>query len=136
MKDRACIKFEAYLPDYNDESNKVIKITNAASEKTEEIEAVLKISSFLKEEKIANLNFHPDYIHLDNPKAKSQILQLCKKSNIADLLYSEQRNDFSHIVVYDNSHPNTTWTAKIPEKFHGASLKEERKLKGNIFYPN
>ena len=64
------------------------------------------------------------------------MLQLCKKDNIADLLYSEQRKDFSHIVVYDNSHPNTTWTAKISEKFHGASHKKDLKLKGNIFYPN
>ena len=125
-----------YLPDFNAETNKNFKITNAASGKTADIEAVLKISPFLEEEKIANLNFHADYINLNNPKAKSQILQLWKKSNIVDLLYSEQRNDFSHIVVYDNSQPNTTWTAKIPEKFYGASLKEDRKLKGNILYPN
>ena len=54
------------------------------------------------------------------------MLQLCKKDNIADLLYSEQRKDFSHIVDYVNSHPNATWTAKIPEKLHGASHKENR----------
>ena len=100
-----------YLPDNNAEPNQVFKITNAASGKTADIEAVIKISPVLEEEKIANLNFHVDYIHLDNPKAKSQILQLCKKSNIADLLYSEQRNDFSHIVVYDNGYLNITWTA-------------------------
>ncbi len=82
------------MPDYNAEPNKFFKITNAASGKTADIKAVLKISPFLEEEKIANLNFHADYIHLDNPKAKSQILQLCKKNNIANLLYSEQRNDF------------------------------------------
>ena len=63
------------------------------------------------------------------------MLQLCKKDNIADLLYSEQRKDFSHIVVNVKSHPNAAWTAKIPEKFHGASHKEDLKLKGNIFYP-
>jgi hypothetical protein len=64
------------------------------------------------------------------------MLQLCKKDNIAELLYSEQRKDFSHIVVYVFSHPNASWTAKILEKFHDASHKEDRKLKGNIFYPN
>ena len=63
------------------------------------------------------------------------MLQLCKKDNIADLLYSEQRKDFSHIVVYVNSHPNATLTAEIPEKYHGASHKENRKLKGKISYP-
>ena len=124
-----------YLPDFNAETNKNFKITNAASGKTADNEAVLKISPFLEEEKIANLNFHADYINLDNPKAKSQILQLCKKSNIVDLLYSKQRNDFPHIIVYDNN-PNTTWTAIIPKNLHGASLKEDRKLKGNIFFPN
>ena len=63
------------------------------------------------------------------------MLQLCKKYNIADLLYSEQRKDFSHIVFYVKSHPNATRTAKISEKFHGASHKEDCKLKGNISYP-
>ena len=62
------------------------------------------------------------------------MLQLCKKINKADLLYSKQRSDFSHIVFYINIHHNATWTAKIPEKFHGASQKEDRKLKGNIFF--
>jgi cathepsin B len=64
------------------------------------------------------------------------MLQLCKKDNIADLLYSEQRKVFSHIVVYVNSHPDASWTAKIPEKYHGASHKEDLKLKGNIFFHN
>ena len=64
------------------------------------------------------------------------MLQLCKKDNIADLLYSEQRKDFYHIGFYVNSHPNVTSTAKIPEKFHGTSHKEDLKLKGKIFYPN
>jgi hypothetical protein len=63
------------------------------------------------------------------------MLQLCKNDNIADLLYSEQRKDFFHIVVYVNSHPKATRTAKIPEEFHGASHKENHKLKGNISYP-
>jgi len=112
------------LPDFNAETNKNFKITNAASGKTADIEAVLKISPFLEEEKIANLNFHADYIHLDNPKDSSQMLQLCKKDNIADLLYSEQRKDFSHIFVYVNSHPSATLTAEIPEKYHGALHKE------------
>jgi len=52
------------------------------------------------------------------------MLQLCKKDNIADLLYSEQRKDFSHIFVYVNSHPSATLTAEIPEKYHGALHKE------------
>ena len=54
------------------------------------------------------------------------MLQLCLKDKFTDLLYSEQRKDFSHIVVYVNSHPNATLTAKIPEKFNGASHKENR----------
>jgi hypothetical protein len=66
------------------------------------------------EEKIANLNFHADIIHFNNPKASSKMLQIYKKDNIADLLYSEQRKDFSHIAVYIKSHPNATWTVRIP----------------------
>ena len=61
------------------------------------------------------------------------MLQLCKKDKFADLIYSEQRKDFSHIVVYVNSHPNASWTAKIPEKYHDASHKDNHKLKGKIF---
>ena len=87
-----------------------------------------------EEKKIANLNFNADNIHFDNPKVSSQMLQLCKKNYIADLLYSEQPNDFSHIVFYIKSYPNATWTALITEKFKGASHKENRKLKGNICY--
>jgi hypothetical protein len=67
-----------------------------------------------EEEKIANLNFHVDYIHFDNAKASSQMLQLCKKENIADILYSEQPKDFSHIVIYIKSHLNATWTDRFP----------------------
>ena len=54
------------------------------------------------------------------------MLQLCKKDNIADLLYSEQRKDFSHIFVYVNSHHNATLTAEISEKYDDASHKENR----------
>jgi hypothetical protein len=64
------------------------------------------------------------------------MLQICKKNNIADLIYSEKRKDFSHIVFYVKSHHNATWPAKIPEKFHGSSHKEDRKIKGNIFFHN
>ncbi len=88
-----------------------------------------------EEEKIGNLNFHADYIHFEKTKARDQILQLCKKVNIADILYSEQAKDFSYIVFYIKSHPNATWTDRFPKKFQGASKKENRKLKGNIFYP-
>ncbi len=88
-----------------------------------------------EEKKIANLSFHAHYIHFDNAKASSQMLQLSKKDNIADILYSEQAKDFSYIVFYIKSHPNATWTDRFPKKFQGASHKENRKLKGNISYP-
>ncbi len=64
------------------------------------------------------------------------MLKLCKKDSIADRIYSEQPNDFTHILAYINSHPNANWTARFPEKFQGALHKENRKLKGNISFPN
>jgi hypothetical protein len=68
-----------------------------------------------EERKINNLNFYANNIHFDNLKASSKLLKNCKNDNIPDLLYSEQRKDFSHIAVYIKSQPNATWTVRIPE---------------------
>ena len=75
------------------------------------------MSSVHEEDKIANLKFHADYIHLDDPKVSNQMLQRCEKDSIADLLYYEQPKDLPHIVEYVKNHPNATWTAGISEKF-------------------
>jgi hypothetical protein len=121
-----------YLPESYGKPKKASKIPNAASGKTEDTEALKKISTVLEEDKITNLKFHADYIHLVDPKVSYQMLKRCEKNSLADFLYSEQPKDLSLIAEYVNNHPNAILTAGMSEKIYDVSHKEIYKLLSNI----
>jgi len=107
----------------------------ARNEQYDEIDALYELFPALQERFNEHYSERNSIVDLTKPLATCQKMNMCESDNMVNYFLGEKLQDLHSIVETINSNKNSSWTAKVPEKFAHASKNDVRQMMGTVVDP-